>query len=669
MLHIVTLAAALLIAGAAPAHAAPVFAAIGSIVSVVKGSVLLSALARIGLSVLLSKLAAKLAPKPRQPGIKTDVTSTGAINPCAFPLGRIAVNGAHVCPPMSHGPENTYLTYVIELSDVPGVALDQWIIDGEVVTLGGTLHPDYGAPVIGGKFDGHAWIRFYNGDQTAADPGLLSIYGSYPARPWSAAMVGRGIAYAVCTFLYNRDLWSSFPQVRFVLGSIPVYDPRQDSTVGGAGAHRWADRSTWAPSNNPAVLAYNIHRGIAVQGHVWGGRDTAADLPLSDWFAAMNACDVLVFNGISGTEPRYRAGYEVFTDEEPAGVLEELLKAANADVADVGGQWRIVVGDPPMPVLAITDDDLLASQGGEKVRFPAPQQTFNAIAANYPEPAAQWEAQAAPPLFNAAWEAEDGNRRLPVTMDFPAVPYAAQVQRLMRGIIAQERRFLQHSEALPPDLIWLDPLDSITWTSARHGYVAKEFQIGRVVESLSTGVISLSLRERDPSDTAVPPGYFTPPGAVPASAVGLPARPVITSGDMAPGAATFVLGPDWTTLGAPVVLTSAAPSAALPATLLTGTFIAMRGGLATVGVEVTLAAAAPRQLRILSGATVKARVVDQIVTINPGSTRIAASGAVPDVPAGIATLRIEPQVEAIGLLPGETITITDYAARRVYHVR
>jgi hypothetical protein len=527
--------AAMLVFAATPAHSAPLAGIVTGIVAAVKGSTVLTAIFKIIGSVVLSKLAASLQKKPRQPGIKTDVTQTGSTAPCSFILGEYATDGVHVCPPMTHGTyngiPNAFMNYVIELGDVPGQQLLSLIVDGEPVEFGPATDPVYGYTVTAGKYAGAIHVLYYDGTQTVASPLLMSKYSAAPERPWSADMVGRGICYAVVTFRYDRAVFNGFPTVRFVMRGIPLYDPRKDDTVGGVGLHRWADRSTWEWSANPIVQLYNAHRGIAVAGHHWGGRDTAASLPIDWWFAAMNAADLAVDDGVGGTEPQFRAGAEVFVSEEPASVAEELLKASLAQVADMGGRWLVAVADAGLPVYSLIDDDLIASQSGDVSYFPAPQETFNAISGNYPFPDMQWQANAAPMLTNPGWELEDG-RRLPVSVDYQSVPYPAQVQRLMAATIAAERRFLTHSEVLPPEAMALDLLDAITWSSVEYGYDDKLFQIGRIIEDLQTGLVTLHLRERDPADVAVVPGYFTAPEVV--SGVGS-----VTAGPVA----GFVFGP------------------------------------------------------------------------------------------------------------------------------
>lgn len=455
-------------------------------------------------SVALSLLQSALAPKPPTPGITTEYTQNGGVNPCAFILGKYATAGDNICPPMTHGKvgktPNAYLTYVIELGDVAGQTLSRVLIDGAYEAFTGAVHADYGTAAVG-RLAGYAWAKYYDGTQTVADPMLLAKYGSYPERPWLADMVGTGMCYAIMTFRYNRELYQSLPQCRFEMGGIKLYDPRADTSVGGSGAQRWSNPATWTQTENPVVMVYNIQRGITLPGlGVWGGDASAEDQPLASAFAAMNKCDVATALAAGGTEPAYRAGYEVTIDKEPASIIEELLKACGGQVAEIGGQWKYRVGGVDLPVYFMTDADVIISKPQDYDPFPTADRRMNGIDAQYPDPADGWEPKAAPSRFNATWEAEDGGKRRVASLDLPACPYANQVQRIMSGYIADERHFRRHNLTLPPDAAIIEPLDVISWTSARNGYVSKLFDVAEMVDEVRRLTQGMAVREVDASD-------------------------------------------------------------------------------------------------------------------------------------------------------------------------
>lgn len=465
---------------------------------------------RLIASVALSALARAIAPRPRVsvPGLRTDQTLTGGINPEAFILGRFGTAGALGADLRSHGTAgqtpNAYLTYVVELAGLPGHQLNGFLLNGEPVDILSTSpHADYGKR-IGGRFEGRAWIKYYDGTQTAADPMLLAKYPAPHVRPWTAAMVGRGICYAIVTFQYDREVFTQFPAVKFVLGGVPLYDPRKDSTAGGSGSQRWANPATWAATQNPVVMIYNILRGIAL-----GGGIPAADLPYAIWAQAMDACDAQVSDGNGGLEAAHRAGMEILAEDEPYQVIEELLNACNGALAEAGGVWTIRIGGPGLPVMTITDDDLMADAPDDYRPFPPITEVFNGVEGTWTDPDSAWEARDATPRYNPAWEAEDGGRRLVASVSLPAVTRGTHAQRLMAAKIADHRRMRIHQISLPPLAEFLRPLDTILWTSATNGYVNKLFEVLSVTRDLLTGRVRVVLRECDPGDF-IPPVVVRP---------------------------------------------------------------------------------------------------------------------------------------------------------------
>lgn len=496
-----------------PAAADPVSGAIftflaSSGVAVGTATVLATFITQFGISVALSALSAALAgkpDKPRQAGIKTDATTSGGSNPQTFVLGRYATAGNMVAPPYSHPNDgsvpNEFLTFVLDVADLPGVAFSRVMVAGEYVE---DLRASDGKHDLEGMLEDdkpHLFITWHDGHQEAADAYLMEHYSDHPDRPWSADMVGTGVAYAVLTFKYNRELFNNLPGVRFEVDGVPLYDPRLDSTVGGSGSHRWEDPATWAPSNNPLVMVYNILRGISLpDGRRWGGSVAPADLPLDSWFSAMNECDLGVALEAGGTEPQYSAGFEVALSDEPLAVIEELLKACSAEISEFGGVYKVRVGPPALPVYFFSDDDVVIDHPQSLAPYPGLDGVHNGIHATHPSAAALWETKDAPPRYSPEWEAEDGGRQLVASVTLPAVESDTQVQRLMTAWIKDERRFRRHSLTLPPEAVVLEPLDTAAWTSAREGYTNKIFEIGEISDDLTTCQQSVAIRERDAGD-------------------------------------------------------------------------------------------------------------------------------------------------------------------------
>lgn len=502
------------------AHAGPVFFAAlsagagvgGAFAATALGGFLSTTVGRLLLSVAFSALQAALQEKPKPAGIVTEAALTGSTQPLSFIIGRYATAGQMQGPMRSHGNigkvPNAYRTYIVVLSCIPGATMARLMINGEYVEIGTTPHAEYGLPILG-RYTGYAWVKYYDGSQTAADPMLLAKYASDPDRPWSANMVGTGMCYAILTFAFSQSIWpSGEPSWRFEMQGIPLYDPRKDSTVGGSGSQRWNNRATWATTDNPIVQAYNIMRGIEIPGlGIWGGELPAEDLPLSYYFSCANICDQLVTRPDGATEPRFRTGYEIKVDKEPAEIIEELFKCSSTRIAEVGGAFKPRTGGPGLPVYFMTDDDIIITSPQELDPFPGSDQRYNGISTNGPNPDALWEAEPDREIYNAGWEAEDGGKRRMASLQMPACPYPLQRQRVGRAYIFDERKFIQHQMTLPPDAAILEPLDTLAWTSARNGYSTKHFELGDMQDDVTSLLQGISMREVDPTDFADPPEF------------------------------------------------------------------------------------------------------------------------------------------------------------------
>jgi hypothetical protein len=518
MMRLLILSLTSLLILSAPAHADPVTGIIAA------GKAFLATkigafVAQIALSKGLSLIAQKLRKTPERPGLQNQFKGRGASEPDGFILGRAPTMG-HWVWHGSSGDNNKWYHEVIELGGLPGQTLQRLIIDGEYTELGDVYSEgdDVFGNIIVAKnkdSDSHrAFIKVYDGTQTAADPMLVARCGTGD-RAWTAAHVLRGKPYAVLSYYFDRKRFPrGVPELRFECMGIPVYDPRKDSTVGGTGAHRWADPATWEPSENLVVLIYNIMRGIAAPGGgIWGGNVDAEDLPIANWVAAMNDCDA-TFEG----RPKYRGGLEVKWTDLPKDVIDKLLAACGGQMVDVGGFWYIQVDAPETATVAITDDDVLVSEPSERKPFPGLEGTFNGVTLTFPDPELLWNANPDFTLRNEDWAAEDGSERI-FDLQLSACPYPEQGKQLANALAEDNRRFLAHNLPLPPEYTILRPLNTLAWTSAFNGYDAKLFEIAEMSYDLRTFNSTVSVRERDPNDftplvglelPSLPPASTTP---------------------------------------------------------------------------------------------------------------------------------------------------------------
>ena len=433
--------------------------------------------------------------------------STGGTVPLKFVLGTYGVAGqleySNTWGNSGETP-NANLVDVISLSDYRLAGVPAVWVNSRSATLSGTGSLLRGYPLapefeVGGK--DYAWYRFLTGAQTTANAYLLDVFGGDSKRPWESDMVGKDIAYAIMTARVNEKLWSGFPAYMFQVQGAPVFDPRLSTAAGGSGSQVWGTFSTYAFSDNPVVLIYNILRGIAAPDgdHLWGGRATAYQLPYAEWAAAMDRCDDLIAKKGGGTEKRYRAGIEIAVNERPADVIRELLIACNGRIAFERGRYHILVDVPEEADGSFTDGDLLLDQPIEFSQFPNVDNVINGASATFLAPQRAWEERETKPYFRADLEEEDFGQRITEKLQLRCVFSSSQAQRILKAVVQESRRFKRHVVALPPTFANYRPLQVLAWTSAEFQYSAKLFLIISRTED-EWGNVLVALQELDPSD-------------------------------------------------------------------------------------------------------------------------------------------------------------------------
>ncbi|PWJ73818.1 putative tail protein, partial [Pseudaminobacter salicylatoxidans] len=422
------------------------------------GSLLLKAAVGIGLNLAAQALAGK--PEGPSFAIQGQLQSGGDV-PRAFPLGYTATAGSLVYA-NTWGSEkktpNAYLTQVIALSDLPINSLVGLWVNGEKVTIdwNDTSYGSRGYPVKEywtGPGGNHMWVKFYDGTQTAADSFLVNTVSS-AERPYQSTRVGYGVAYAVVTTQINEELFTGFPQFKFEVYGLKLYDVTKDSTAGGSGTHRWSDPSTWGGDGDhlPAVQLYNLWRGLSYGGKWLYGLQgvTTARLPAAHWRAQIQKCRAVIKSG-GANVATYRSGAEIAVSAPLGDASEALLTSCQGRMSEAGGVYKVFVGAPGLPVASFTDGEIISTEEQSFTPFFGLADSINGIAGKHPNPAEAWNVKVAPPIYRADLEAKDGNRRLMADVSFDFVPYADQVQRLMKSALEEAQRARRHTFVLPPE--------------------------------------------------------------------------------------------------------------------------------------------------------------------------------------------------------------------------
>lgn len=518
-----------------PAEAAPIGAAIAALSSWWAGA---SLLIKIGVMLainvgmgLLEQYRARKAAKGanNQPRGVTLQVQMGDTLPRSYLIGTRATAGLRKYAGVwgsADGTPNAYFVDVRELSCLPSHAgpaglQSVRIADKYVTVLWAEPHPDgRGYPVQEYRAAGvdYLWVKYLDGTQTLADPYLRAKFAGHASRPWRETMIGRGCQAVIVTLRHNASLYrNGLPEMLFVPTPMRLYDIRKDGAAGGSGSHRWADPSTWETSDNLAVMAYNVARGL-YYGERWvhGGRNFSAHrLPASAWMAAMNEAD----RDMGAGRRQFRGGLEVQVNSTGLDVLEELRVGMAGRFAEVGGSLKLLVGAPAAAVWTLTDATIVVTRDQDFEPFPSLKKAVNTVRATYPEPAQGWRSKEAPEQSSAALLIRDGEE-LAVDVDIDAVSSSAQVQCITKTMAEEAQRWRTHRFILPPSARPLEPNDVVSWSSTRNGYSDKKFMLSRI-RRLKGCLWEVIVQEIDPSDYN-PPVVIVPPVTGPTGEVPVP---------------------------------------------------------------------------------------------------------------------------------------------------
>jgi hypothetical protein len=434
-----------------------------------------------------------------------DTVTTGGTNPQSFVIGTFGLPGQleyDNAYGSSGGTPNAYRVRVISLGDLPITALTGLYEAGQAMTLSLSGHVSQGYPVVERK-DGSTdcfWWEFHDGTQTTVDTFLSATFGSDPDRPWTSEMVGYGIPYITLTALFDRNVWNAVPNCMMQVQGIPLYDPRKDTTAGGSGTQRLNDQSTWAFTDNIAVMIYNILVGIRYQNAIiWGGRCAQTQLPYANWAAAMDACDTLISLNAGGSEKQFRGGREVLLSEKPADIINEFLIASNARISEAAGVYTILIGAPGSADFTFTDADTIVTEQTQLDPFPNLDNTVNGATGQYLEPTEAWASKDTAPYYRSDLETADRDRRQAQALTLNVVFSGTQAQRILKATVEEARRFAKHVLPMVPVFGTYRPLQTGAWTSDANGYSSKLFLVTAWTEA-SNGNVTFGLQEIDPTD-------------------------------------------------------------------------------------------------------------------------------------------------------------------------
>jgi len=426
----------------------------------------------------------------------------------------ISMVGGALLGPKQPQSDRTAVAAQLQLGEVPrGAIAGRAGIDGSLVDAfnhGGDDGTDWEVLVIAladhecdaleGFYVGDTYVAFTGDGAVAGYNGQLEVYwksGTYDQTAstyltangpgWTANDRGRSVAYVVAAYKADEPdadnpVWpSGRPQFKWIVRGLKCYQARLDTSVGGSGAHRRNDPSTWQWTENLIDIRYNWVRGIYAgnrvdepQSLLIGRGLSAIEAPPANVFARANLCDEIV-----GGAARYRIGGAIFATEKFEDVENDFAAACAGIIVQREGSVEIDPGEAKSVVASFTDDDLIV---GSNVQFSdflgsGDAGWVNTVVAAFTDPDQKWTELGAPVKRDVADIAADGAPR-EQQLSLGLVTNSPQAQRVAEIFRRLGRLWCRAQVTLPPAFAALEEGDWVNWTSDRHfGGVTKTFRI------------------------------------------------------------------------------------------------------------------------------------------------------------------------------------------------
>jgi hypothetical protein len=408
--------------------------------------------------------SALIKPKAGKRRASEAVVQTGEVARQAI-VGRAATAGSLVDAFNYGGKYGTdWEVLVLALADHRCDALEGFYVNDAYVAYGGD-------GMVAG-YNNQLQVFWRSGTETQTVPAILT--GNGPG--WTANDNGAGVAHVVVAYKADASdaknpVWpNGRPKFLWVVRGALCYDPRKDSSVGGSGAHRWANPATWEWSENTIVTRYKFARGfyacdrVTQPDQLLVGRGLSeVEAPPVNLFARANICDEVVDG-----EARYRCGGLIAATETYLEVEEDFAAACAGTISQPEGAVEIDPGAAKAAVLTITDKDLVVGSKVKRRWFLGTndREWINTVVASYIDPAFKWQPQSAP-VRRVVGDviADRGAREQVLTLGF--VQSGKQAGRVGEIVRRLGRLFVRAELVLPPRFCELEEGDWINWQSDR----------------------------------------------------------------------------------------------------------------------------------------------------------------------------------------------------------
>jgi hypothetical protein len=471
--------------------------AIGSVVSGV-GKVVSSV---IGWLVPKPVIPSGYAGTPSSQGVLVNKDSNNASIPIVYGKRQVGISRVFV---ESSGTDNAYLYIagVICEGGNGGIeSIDEIYIDDKLVTWSGSLT--------------NGTVRTVNSSDTnfyKDGASLISVQAFYgldnqsvsslldESTNWDSNYKLSGVAYLAFKFTWNQDAFGSLPDVKVVLKGKKIYDPRLDSTKGGSGSHRQDNSTTWAYSNNSALVLLDYLRNTR---YGKGLPNNAFETNYDSFKNSANTCDTQVtpYSGATSDINLFETNAVIDTSQKVLDNVKDLLAPMRALFTYTQGKYKVIIEDTGSSQLLLNSDNII---GGIKIYGEKKNSKYNRVIGTFVNPSKNWQDDTItfPPADDSSLDvadkyatllAEDNNTELEGSFEFRNVTNPYQAEELCEIILRRSRNALGVEVRCTSEALNLSIGDIVTLTYSTGGFSAKPFRVlGLAINTDSTVDLQLS---------------------------------------------------------------------------------------------------------------------------------------------------------------------------------
>jgi hypothetical protein len=353
------------------------------------------------------------------------------------------------------------LLMVVALAGYPVDSLERIFLNDVSVFTGSTTTGP--GAITTGKFANNLWVWFRTGSETtAAFPEIAALSSTWNAK----VRKGRGIP-AIALRIKVTEALDGKVEPLFQVKGAKLYDPRLDTTAGGSGAHRIADPTTWAWSENPILAALFYLIGAKVNGKTKMGMFVpTARIDLETFATEASVCEETVAVKAGGTIPRYTCNGVLVPEATHRDNLRQILSACAGSIDASDGSYQVFAGAWRAPSMTLTEADVdLAPSDIQLEKDPSAE--INVVRGSFTSLAARQIIEY-PERRDPTSIAKFGERS--ILLDFPFTNDHRIVQRLTKieMLRANAQRFFSANywlRAIP-----LQPGDIVKQTYLRYGF-------------------------------------------------------------------------------------------------------------------------------------------------------------------------------------------------------